>query len=141
MKLQTSKKGQFYIFAAIVLITFAFMIAKPAPKLQEKPDAFKELYQNFLTESSIVVNTALYDNANVSERFRSFADSYSQYAITKAPKFRFAYILKDNSILVIGNRLGEGLNVTLPDTSQTLGDKKELTTTPQKVTIYIQGIK
>ncbi|MBI2136943.1 hypothetical protein HYU12_00310 [Candidatus Woesearchaeota archaeon] len=136
-----SKKGQFYIFAAIVLITFAFMIAKPAPKLQEKPDAFKELYQNFITESSIVVNTALYDNANVSDRYRSFADSYSQYATTKSPKFRFAYILKDDNTLVIGNRLGEELNVTLSNTSQTLGDKKELTTSPQKATLYIEGTK
>src|SRR3989338_1844629 len=140
MFFNNNKKGQFYIFIAIVLITYAFNIARPDTIAREKPDVFKELYENFMTESTLVVNNALYREANVSETFLGFADSYADYARTRQPNFRLAYILKDEDALVVGNKLGISINVSLTNTSYNVNDGSTVTISPQYITLDVAGI-
>jgi len=135
-----NKKGQFYIFIAILLVTYAFNIARPATLAVEKPDSFKELYSNFITESSVVVNNALYEGQNVSQAFGEFADNFAVYAVTKSPRFRFVYILKDQDKLVVANRLGVSINATFTDGSFNMNDGAVLTVNAQDVTIGVGEI-
>lgn len=134
------KQGQFYILTAIVLLTYAFMIVRPSPILQEKRDVFKELYQNFISESPVVVNNALYDGANVSQRFASFAGTYADYSVTRSPNFRFLYILRDDTFMLVGNRLGVSVNVTSAGSSYAVADRSTLTISPADVSVDVAGI-
>lgn len=138
--LTSSRKGQFYILTAIVLLTYAFMITRPSAVVQEKRDVFKELYQNFISESPVVVNNALYDGANVSERFASFAGAYADYAITRSPNFRFLYILRDGESMLVGNRLGMSVNVTVAGSSYNVTDRSALTVSPADASVDVAGI-
>ena len=131
------KQGQFYIFIAILLIVSAFAITRPAPLLQEKRDAFKELYQNFITESAVAVNSALYDDSNVSERYQTFADEYADYAKTKSPKFGFMYILRDGNVMVVGNKLGLSVNLSFTKSTVNVDSDALHTTTPQNLSIIV----
>ncbi len=134
------KKGQFYILTAIVLISYAFMVIRPSAVVQEKRDAFKELYQNFISESPVVVNNALYDRVNVSASFSSFAGNYADYALTKSPNFRFLYILRDGDSMIVGNRLGTGVNVGVGGSSYNVSDGKIITVSPADVVVDVAGI-
>lgn len=136
-----NKRGQVYIFIAILLIAFAFNISRPQTLAGPKADAFRELHQNFDTESEIVINNALYRNVNVSEAYIAFTGDYFDYARTKSPKFRFLYLLKDDDSLLIGNELGLSVKVSVSNTSYNLTHDSKLTITPQTVTIDLEGLK
>lgn len=136
----TGKRGQFYILTAIVLISYAFMVIRPSAVVQEKRDVFKELYQNFISESPVVVNSAIYDGANVSERFSAFAGSYADYAVTKSPNFRFLYILRDGDSMIVGNRLGMSVNVTVGGSGYNVTDRSVITVSPAGVGVDVAGI-
>ncbi len=134
------RRGQFYILTAIVLISYAFMIIRPSSVFQEKRDAFRELYQNFISESPVVVNNAIYDGANVSERFSSFAGSYADYSVTKSPNFRFLYILRDGDSMIVSNRLGESVNVSVGGSRYGVGDRSSISVSPADVGVDVAGI-
>ncbi len=134
------KQGQFYILTAIVLITYAFTIVRPSAVAQERTDAFKELYQNFISESPVVVNNALYDGANVSERFSAFAGSYADYAVTKSPNFRFLYVLRDGDSMLVGNRLGVSVSVTVGGSSYNVTDRSVIAVSPADVGVDVAGV-
>ena len=135
-----NKKGQFYIFIAILLITYAFNIARPVPFAQEKPDVFRELYKNFITESSVVVNNALYENKNVSGKFLEFSNGYADYARTRSSQFRFAYVLKEKDMLVVGNKLGISINLSLTNASYNVTDSSTKTIRSQDITLAVAGV-
>ncbi len=140
LSLFSGKKGQFYILTAIVLISYAFMIIRPSAVVQEKRDVFRELYQNFISESPVVVNNAVYDGANVSERFSAFAASYADYAVTKSPNFRFLYILRDGNSMVVGNRLGLSVNLTAGGSIYSVSDRSVITISPADAGVDVAGI-
>lgn len=140
-KLVSNRKAQFYLFTAIVLIAYAFSIARTEPLVQEETDAFKELYENFITESPMVINNALYQQANVSEKFEAFASAYADYARTRQPNFRLAYILRSEGNMLVGNRLGLGINATLTNsTSYEISDGSTFTLAPQDIALEVAGI-
>ena len=140
MRLAKNKKGQFYIFIAILLITYALNIARPIPLAQEPIDVFKELYNNFLTESTVVVNNALYENKNVSESFISFSNEYSDYARSRSSQFGFIYVLKDGDEIVVGNELGISVNLSITDASYNVSSDSTQTISAQDITVDVAGI-
>ena len=135
-----SRKGQVYVFVAILLIAFAFSVTRPHSASESKKDAFTELYENFERESPVVVNSALRENLNVSAEFAAFAVNYFDYARTKSPKFRFLYILRDNDALLVGNRLGLSVNASFSGASYNVSDGAILTATPGDLTIDVEGL-
>lgn len=135
-----SKKGQVYIFVAILLIAFAFSVARPLTAGQPKSDAFTQLHENFVRESPVVVNSALYGGSNVSASFSAFADDYFDYARSKSPRFRFLYLLRDGDALVIGNHLGIEVNASFSGASYNVSRDSTVTVTPADLTLYVDGI-
>ena len=141
MRLFNAKRAQVYTFVAILLLAFAFSVARPPTPSQPASDAFEELHKNFDTESVIVINNALYRNVNLSEDFTAFADDYFDYARTKAPKFRFLYLLKDGDTLIIGNKLDLSVNASVLGAHYNVSSNSKLTIAPQNVTIDLEGLR
>jgi hypothetical protein len=122
-----NKKAQFYIFVAILLVTYAFAITRPATAPKQTVSAFKSLYENFISESPVVINHALHNSSDVSAVYELFVDDFLQFARTKEPNFRLVYLLVDGDTLVIGNRLKDTINVTANQNPYSLSSGKQLT--------------
>jgi hypothetical protein len=134
------KKGQFYIFIALVLVAATFSIARTNPFSVPTQDTFAELRTNFVQEGSIVINNALYESANVSARFESYADTYRTYARGKEPGFRYATMLRDGDVLVVRNMLSTGINVSASGTNYRVEQDEVLTITPADFTVHVGRI-
>jgi hypothetical protein len=136
-----NKKAQFYIFTAILLLTYAFAISRPTVAPKQPISSFQSLYKNFLYESPIVVNNALHESGNVSDAYRQFVDDFISFAKTKDPNLRMAYLLVDNGKLVIGNRLKSAINVSENQNSYTVSSNQELTIDkPASVELLVNDI-
>lgn len=117
----SNKKGQFYIFAAILLVTYALTINPPTVEIKKATPVFKQLYQNYLFEAPKVMNSAVYDNANITERFMNFSDTFSSYAKSREAKFGMVYLLAHQDGVDIKNYLSETANISTNTTSFLLG--------------------
>ena len=122
-----NKKAQFYIFIAILLLTYAFAIARPSAAPKEPVPVFKSLYQNFISESPTVINNALHSSGNVSDAYKNFVDTFISFAKTKEPNFRLLYILVNNDKLVVSNRMDSAINATVNQNSYQISSNQELT--------------
>lgn len=121
-----NKKGQQYIFAAVVLLGYAFLIIRPAVQTAPEASAFKSLYENFISESQVIINNALYRSSNLSADYNDFTGEFISFAKTKDPNFRLVYLLAERDTLVVGNRLDIDINLTAA-TPYTLTPNSELT--------------
>lgn len=135
-----SKKGQFYILIALLLISYAFQLARQDVPVRKQSDAFQLLYEGYLAEGAKVVNNAVYEEANVTARFKSFTADYAAFAKSSEPGFGLAYLLRYNDALTIGNRLAASLNVTAGGTSFLVPQNSESTVSAANATLLVSGI-
>ncbi|MCP3681916.1 MAG: hypothetical protein GY861_04425 [bacterium] len=112
MRLAKNKKAQFYIFAAILLIGYSFTIVQPPSEIKMPLTAFGALRENFIQESNVVINNAIYEESNLSQVYWDFADEFIGFAKTSSPKFRMFYMLQHDGKIDFGNYLEEDVNVT-----------------------------
>lgn len=117
MRFFTSKKGQFYILIALLLISYAFILAREDVPVRKPKDNFQLLHEGFLAEGAVVVNNAVYGEENVSARFLEFSRDYVVFARSAEPGFRMVYLLKAGDSLLAGNGLDSQLNVTVSNVS------------------------
>lgn len=140
LKIFNNKKGQFYILIALLLVSYAFQLARQEVPIRKQSDAFQLLHDGYLAEGSRVVNNAVYEEANVTERFRSFTGDYVAFAKSSDPGFGLAYLLRYKDTLTIGNRLGAGLNVTAGGASFLVPLNSESTVPASNATLTVSGI-
>lgn len=140
LKMLSSKKGQFYILIALLLISYAFALSRQDVPQRRPKDTFEVLHEGYIAEGSVVVNSAVYDEANVSDRFASFTNSYLSFARSGEPSFRLAYLLKHRDGLTVGNRLDAVLNVSAPSQSFAISPGSEQTIPVSRVTVRMDGI-
>jgi hypothetical protein len=107
-----NKKGQFYIFIAILLITYVLTISPPRAAPKKPVPVFKQLHQNYVFEAPKAINAAIYDNANLSERFMNFSDAFVDYSKGREARFGLLYLLAYEDGLDVKNYLSETANVT-----------------------------
>lgn len=108
-----NKKGQLYIFTAIILIVIAFGIAQSKiPQQAQKLSLFDQLYNNFATEAPTVINEAMQQQQNVTLAFSEYAQHFESYATTRDPNFRFSYVLFTKEHVMIHNLLGTSLTAS-----------------------------
>ena len=120
-----SKKGQFYILIALLLITYAFQLARQDVPVRKPKDTFQVLYEGYINEGAIVINNAVYEEANVPARLGNFTTNYLVFARSAEPGFRLVYMLKQKDQLAIGNRLGSDLNATVGNSSYILTQNED----------------
>lgn len=107
-----SKKAQFYIFTAIVLIGYVMTIAPSAVTPKKPVSTFRNLHENYVAESPKIINNAMHYDGNVSALFENFSDSFMAYAKTRDPNFGLAYALLYEERIYAKNYLGETINIT-----------------------------
>ena len=115
-----SKKGQFYILIALLLISYAFQLARQDVPVRKPKDIFQVLYEGYVNEGAIVINNAVYEDANVPARLGNFTTNYLAFARSAEPGFRLVYLFKQGGQLAIGNRLGADINATVGNSSYML---------------------
>lgn len=138
--MRRSRKGQFYILIALLLISYAFQLARQDVPIRKQQDAFRLLYEGYADEGARVVNNAVYEEANVTERFRLFTNDYVAFAKSSEPGFGLAYLLEYKDSLTIGNRLGTGLNVTAGGASFIVSENSERSVSARDATLSISGV-
>ena len=130
IRLLNSKKGQFYILIALLLISYAFQLARQEVPIRKQQDVFRLLYDGYLAEGARVVNNAVYEEANVTERLGSFTNDYVAFAKSSDSGFGLAYLLGYKGSLTVGNRLGTDINVTAGSASFAMPNAAKRRLTP-----------
>lgn len=122
------KKGQMYIFVAIILCASLVAIFAGSSKLTLPTYEFSNLKTNFVSESVFAVNLALQNSSmNLSEEHDKFIDSYLAYAKTKDSDFRILSILNFDGKTKINNVLDQTVNITTHSTSYKLLKNENIT--------------
>ncbi len=131
------KKGQIYIFTALILIAIAFGVTTGRAMVKPLSPTFSQLHETFMSEATIAINNAVYEDKNVTKQLEDFTRTFSHYAKTKDPQFKFLYILAYHDKMTIHNRLGKEVSYnfqTLSDSSINYFDRKEtITLTMDKI--------
>ncbi|MBI2142807.1 hypothetical protein HYU20_00505 [Candidatus Woesearchaeota archaeon] len=140
IRLLKSKKGQFYILIALLLISYAFQLARQDVPIRKQKDAFQVLHEGYIDEGANVINNAVYEDLNVTARFKSFTDDYVAFAKSAEPSFGLAYLLKQKDALTIGNRLAANLNVTAGGASFLVSPNSERSVSAGNATLLVSGI-
>lgn len=140
LKLLSSKKGQFYILIALLLISYAFGLSRHDVPIRRSRDTFQLLHEGYVTEGSAIINNAVYDGANVTARFSAFTNDYMAFARSAEPGFRLVYLLKYKNQLTVGNRLDAGLNVSVGSSSYLVGSSSEMTVPVAAASFKLSGI-
>lgn len=140
LRMLSDKKGQFYILIALLLISYAFGLARQDVPIRKPKDTFQLLHEGYVSEGSAAINNAVYEDANVTARFSAFTDDYMAFARSAEPGFRLVYLLKYRDWLTVGNRLGDGLNVSVGSSSYLAGSSSEITVPVAAASFKISGI-
>ncbi|MEA3515190.1 MAG: hypothetical protein U9R34_06945 [Nanoarchaeota archaeon] len=112
IKMRNYKKGQFYLFTAIVIIALLAGIIPMSVMPTTDEDVFNELNDNFIEEAVFVINNAIYMNASVKDSIDSFALSFLNYARQRDPNFGFVIMLQNRNETILMNQLKDG-NISL----------------------------
>ena len=70
------RKAQFYIFTAILLSSMMLAIITSSSRATRPETAFRELEDNFMAESTVVINSAIYNRTNVSLQYLDFSNRF-----------------------------------------------------------------
>src|SRR3972149_615312 len=125
------KKGQFYIFTALILIAYTATLLRPQQVIAPPSKVFSELNGNFAREGKEVVNYALLEEKNVSMEYSLFVDQFISYARLRGADLEVFSILVDGGEIHLYNRLKK--DASLLGRSETIG-AGDVLTVPKNVT-------
>lgn len=93
-----SKRGQLYIFAALILCVVLFLLIGKRLIVSQEPidDDFEELSKNYNFESAKFINglLTLPGEKNVEEEFLKFTTAFTSYSKNQNPDFMLIYAFK-----------------------------------------------
>lgn len=120
MRLMKSKKGQLYIITMLLLSAFVFTASIKAAKTNEPTQQFELLTENYMNEGTRVVNSAIYNEKNVTGETQRFSDKFIEHANTKNINLYLLYlIIRDNKVTVY-NKMDSSANITAGTTNTLL---------------------
>jgi len=107
-----SKKGQFYIIAAVIIIvTLSGLVAiVNYAKTRPEPIKFYDLSEQFYGEASKVVDYGVINNADVQSKLDNFTKTFLKYSNSKEPNINFVFVYGNSSSLTVfqSNQSKEG---------------------------------
>lgn len=112
------KKGQFYLITALILLipTYTLLVSQQNFG-REKTTNFDVLSKNYISESRIVINNALYYDNNIYQEIESFTQDFIDYSNTKNIDLKILYMVKNGESLRVVNYLKDveitDFNITL----------------------------
>lgn len=107
-----NKKAQFYILAAVILLTIAFIVFAVSNKtiFKKTDNTFDELHANYVREASSVVNSAIFEKNKLElqnpdfSKVESFTNDFITYARTRMPAFSLMYMLTYKNSTIVANK-------------------------------------
>lgn len=114
-----SKKSQFYLFTALILIGYSTLLLQSFTSVPESSRNFRRAYQNFEFESDQTLNTALFAQADVPDEYERFIDSFISYSRMKKLNLEVVAVLEHGEYVYFINRMSGpitiiNLNWTIP---------------------------
>lgn len=106
------KKGQFYLITALILLvpTYSLLISQQS-FTKEKTTNFDLISKNYISESRIIINNALYNNKNIYGELELFTDKFKEYSNTKNIDLKILYIIKNGDFYRISNHLKKDIDI------------------------------
>lgn len=90
MKKRLSKKGQFYIIAAVVIVIIVLGMAGVSNyiSVKDEPKSFYDLGENLGLEGAWVIDQGIYTNiANLNQRIEEFSQQFGEYIAATGEDF------------------------------------------------------
>ncbi|MBW2964058.1 hypothetical protein KY363_01235 [Candidatus Woesearchaeota archaeon] len=119
MRKMISKKAQFYIFTALMLIGYSTLLLQSFTSVPESSRNFRRAYENFEFESGQVLNNALFAQADVPDEYERFIESFISYSKMKKLNLELVAVLEQGDYVYFINRMESpvtilNLNWTVP---------------------------
>ncbi|MEW6063098.1 MAG: hypothetical protein AB1571_01875 [Nanoarchaeota archaeon] len=121
-----NKKGQFFIFVAVILALVIYVVVSQVNRIEEKIllEDFNELSKNYATEAPKKVNDIVKDVADktpeeqteaIEGGLNSFTSDFLDYAKTQDPNMGFVYVYYDKNTgdYLVSNYLSSGTIETI----------------------------
>ncbi|MBI4153698.1 hypothetical protein HY501_00015 [Candidatus Woesearchaeota archaeon] len=107
------KRGQIYILVALVLALVIFGLNTVTNKASQVnlESNFRELSDNYATESVNLVNSLLSNSEDVASSFINFTLLFTSYAKTINPRFGLIYAFEYDDKVYLGNYLDDRINL------------------------------
>ncbi|MBW2996720.1 hypothetical protein KY349_00095 [Candidatus Woesearchaeota archaeon] len=126
-----TKKAQFYILTAIMLIAYATLLLQSENVTPGSSKAFSKAYDNFVFESSAAINNALFEQADVNQEYERFLDSFISYSKMKKLNVQVFSVLETGDMVYLSNKMPNpveiiNLNQTLPPDTNTYFARENL---------------
>lgn len=101
-----NKKGQFYIIMAIVISLIIYSLYLPQNKIEEVVlfEDFKDISQNYLTESPKVVNHYIYKNLDdkfLRQKITDFTEDFLEQIQQRNPNVNLVFFLSNGTHIYI----------------------------------------
>jgi len=115
-----NKKGQVYIFAAVVIAVLLFGLTITYNKLDQKKlsQDFKRVSDNYNLESARFLNALIEGDIlpeNRPQRFFEFTAEFSSYAKAKDPNYELFYVYTEGDNIYLGNFLDKLITIENPN--------------------------
>jgi hypothetical protein len=126
-----NKKAQFYIFTAILLIAYSMLLLQSYNVVPEASKNFKQVYDNFVFESSAALNNALFEQEDINEEYERFLQSFISYSKMKKLSIEVFSILETGDRVYFSNKMSNSvriinINETIPPDSNTYFPRSNL---------------
>jgi len=129
------KRGQFYLIIAVIISLAIYGITYKVNTIQEPElwEDFNDVSENYLVESTYVVNLALRSQEDVQDKLDGFTRDYLDYAKKRDPDLNLLYIYSNGTNISVQSYLDSASAV---QEYTVIGGNQELV---QDVTIRIGG--
>ena len=106
------KKSQYYMFAAVILISYVFfIIANKSTIDTSEVENLENYLDNYVYEAKIVINNAVRDNKNISSELNNYTESYITYAESKNIGLGIVSLYSNDNEIFIANYLKDSITV------------------------------
>ncbi|MBU0535368.1 MAG: hypothetical protein KKE20_00220 [Nanoarchaeota archaeon] len=139
-----SKRAQLYLLTVIILSLLVFLMADLPAKTEEGSREPILLYQNFVSQMPMVINSAVYNSKNLTLDVDDYSGKFITHSATKNINLSLFYVIQYNSSIFMRNRMGSDINATLSDRTYLIENSNSILISPafpvDKIRIMSSGI-
>ena len=110
-KSNMNKKGQFYIVAAVILISFAASLISPSFMGSRDRQVLRDIRDNFVTESSLAISGTAAKGKQIPPEFDDFINKFRDYSSGRNINFNLVSILLVEDEVYVKNYLDETVTI------------------------------
>ncbi len=100
-----SKKAQFFIFTAIILIAYSTLLLQSESATPDPSRTFRMVFENFVFERTSAMNNALFEGKDVNTEYEKFLDSFISYSKMKKVDLEIFSVLETGERVYFSNKM------------------------------------